>query len=49
MNRIARVFSVTAVGIGTVNLSNDNGLQLIIMGVIVFVLSFIKPGGGYVS
>ena len=45
MNLLARMVSLTSVGIGTINLSTDHGLHLVILGVVVFLLSFIKPGG----
>ena len=46
MNNLIRMFSLTMAGIGSLNLSTDHGLHLVILGVIVFLLSFIKPGGG---
>ena len=46
MNSLIRMFSLTMAGIGSLNLSTDHGLHLVILGVIVFLLSFIKPGGG---
>ena len=45
MNSLVRIFSLTMAGIGALNLHTDHGLHLVILGVIVFVLSFIKPGG----
>jgi hypothetical protein len=45
MNNLVRIFSLTSAGIGALNLNTDHGLHLIVLGVIVFLLSFIKPGG----
>lgn len=46
MTSLVRMFSLIMAGIGALNLSTDNGLHLVILGVVVFLLSFIKPGGG---